>query len=164
MAEFARVKIDGVEELQKAMAKLPANVAKKHMRTAIRRGIVLVRDHIKANAPIRTQASRRGVRRGQKAAKPGRLRRLVRVKSRRGKRGYLKVSLQYPTEGRSDDPKNAFYWRFVVDGFTHTNGQQIPGNDYIQKAVDQRFLAIISTVISETNKGVRESLAQAGVK
>lgn len=164
MTTFARVKIEGVEELQKALKQLPPTVAKKHMRNAIRRGIVLVRDTIKSNAPIRTAASKRGVRRGQKAAKPGRLRRLVRIKSRRGKRGYLKVSLQYPTEGKSDNPKNAFYWRFVVDGFRHTSGVIISGNDYIQKAVDQRFLAIVSTVIREANAGAKEALSQAGVK
>ena len=164
MAELARVNIDGTEELLKAMRRLPPNVAKKHMRTAIRRGIVLVRDHIKQNAPIRAAQTKRGVRRGQKAAKPGRLRRLVRVKSRRGKRGYLKISLQYPTVGKSDDPKNAFYHRFVRDGFVHTSGKFISGNDYVQRAADQRFLAIIATVIRETDKGVRESLREAGVK
>jgi hypothetical protein len=84
------------------------------------------------------------------------------VRGRRGKRGYLKVSLQYPTVGKSDDPKNAFYWRFVVDGFRHTSGKTIPGNDYIQRAVDQRFLAVLATVIRETDAGVRESLRQAG--
>jgi HK97 gp10 family phage protein len=161
---FARMKLEGVDELQKAMKLLPPSVAKKHMRRAIRRGIVLVRDHIKSNAPIRSAASKRGVRRKQKAVKPGRLRRLVRVKSRRGKRGYLKVSLIYPTEGTSDNPKNAFYWRFVVDGFRHTSGVIIPGNDYIQRAVDQRFTTIVRQVITETNQGVKEALSQAGVK
>lgn len=161
---FARVKLEGVEELQSAFKRLPPAVAKKHMRTAIRRGIVLVRTEIKAIAPIRAAQSKRGVRRGQKAAKPGRLRRLVRVKSRRGKRGYLKISLQYPTEGTSDNPKNAFYHRFVRDGFRHTSGVIISGNDFVQKAVDQKFLQIVSTVIREANIGAKEALAQAGVK
>lgn len=161
---FARMKLEGVEELQKAMRLLPPSVGKKHMRRAIRRGIVLVRDTIKATAPIRSAASKRGVRRKQKAVKPGRLRRLVRVKARRGKRGYLKVSLLYPTEGTSDNPKNAFYHRFVRDGFRHTSGVIIAGNDYVQKAVDQKFITIVQTVIREANQGVKEALAQAGVK
>ena len=164
MAVAIQVKLDGAEELVKLLKQVPRTVGKKHMRRAIRQGIVMVRQTIKATAPIRSGASRRGVRRGQKQARPGRLRRLVRVRSRRGKRGYLKVSLSYPTEGRSDDPKNAFYWRFVVDGFVHTNGTFIQGNDYIQRAVDINFRAILRHVIRETNAGVREELAKNRTK
>ncbi len=158
------LKLEGAEELEKLLKRVPATVGKKHMRRAIRQSIVLVRNTIKATAPIRSAASKRGVRRGQRQVKPGRLRRLVRVKARRGKRGYLKVSLQYPTEGKSDNPKNAFYWRFVVDGFVHTNGTFIPGNDYIQRAVDINFRGVLAHVIRETNAGVRAELAKSGVK
>ena len=101
------VKLEGAEELERLLRQLPVRMRKKHLRRAIRRGIVLVRDQIKTTAPV-------GV--GPGKVRHGRLRRLVRIKARRGKRGYLKVSLIYPTEGAEGDPKNAFFWRFVEFG------------------------------------------------
>jgi len=147
------LELEGATEVVKMLKALPPSVGKKHMRRAIRQGIILVRTTIKATAPQRSSAKSRGVRKGQKQTRPGRLRRLVRVKARRGKRGYLKVSLMYPTEGTSDNPKNAFYWRFVEFG---TRIQQ--ANPYIQRAVDLNFQGILRHVINETNKGLREEL------
>ena len=147
------LRLEGADEVVKMLKLLPPSVGKKHMRRAIRQGIVLVRTTIKATAPQRSAAGSRGVRKGQKQTRPGRLRRLVRVKARRGKRGYLKVSLQYPTEGASDNPKNAFYWRFVEFGTRFH-----PANPYIQRAVDINFQGIIRHVINETNKGLREEV------
>jgi len=153
MAAAVELKLEGADEVLRMLKQVPATVGKKHMRRAIRQGIVLVRQTIKATAPQRAQAGSRGVRRGQKQTRPGRLRRLVRVKARRGKRGYLKVSLMYPTEGASDNPKNAFYWRFVEHGTIN-----MPANPYIQRAVDINFQGILTHVIRETNAGLREEL------
>lgn len=159
MAAAVELKIEGADELLKMLKRVPANVGKKHMRRAIRQGITLVRQTIKATAPVRSSAGQRGVRRGQTQSRPGRLRRLVRVRARRGKRGYLKVSLFYPTEGTSDNPKNAFYWRFVEFGTINQ-----PANPYIQRAVDINFQAILAQVIRETNAGIREELNKLKAK
>ena len=159
MAKDIQVKIDGADELIRLLKQVPRTVGTKHMRRAIRQGIVKIRQTIKATAPIRSRAESRGVRRGQKQSKPGRLRRLVRVKGRRGKRGYLKVSLIYPTIGDSDNPKNAFYWRFVEEG---TRNMQ--KNPYIQRAADINFRAILRHVIRETNRGIRAEMAKSKVK
>lgn len=154
MAANIELKLEGADEVIKMLKQVPATVGKKHMRRAIRQGIVLVRTTIKATAPQRsTTGAKRGVRKGQKQTRPGRLRRLVRVRARRGKRGYLKVSLFYPTEGTSDNPKNAFYWRFVEFGTINQ-----PANPYIQRAVDINFQGILRHVINETNKGLREEI------
>lgn len=147
------VKLEGAEALGKALRRLPPKLRKKHLRTAIRRGVALIRDDIKRTAPVRPAGTG-----GKDRPKPGRLRRLVRIKARRPKRGYLKVSLFYPVMkelGTRNDPKNAFYWRFVVDGTRHS-----PANDYIQRSVDKNFRRVLSKVISETNSGVRSELAK----
>lgn len=159
MAKDVTVKLDGAAQLIKLMKQAPRSVGKKHMRRAIRQGIVKIRQTIKATAPIRSRAESRGVRRGQKQTKPGKLRRLVRVKGRRGKRGYLKVSLIYPTIGDSDNPKNAFYWRFVEEGTRH-----MQKNPYIQRAADINFRAILRFVIREANRGISAEMARSRVK
>jgi HK97 gp10 family phage protein len=160
MVDRVEMHVEGFKEIEKMMRRLPASVSKKHARRATRQGIALVRDHIKQNAPIRDKADKT-YRDGRKRPKPGRLRRLVRIRSRRGKRGYLKFSLFYPVpEGtQGDNPKNAFYWRFVEFGTKY-----IPANPFIQRAVDRNFPRIVRKVITETNKGLREELAKAGVK
>ena len=160
MAAAIEAKLDGVKEIQKMLKRLPASVSKKHMRRATRQGIALIRDHIKANAPVRVNENKT-YRKGRKRPKPGRLRRLIRIRQRRGKRGYLKVSLFYPTpEGtEGNNPKNAFYWRFVEFGTKF-----ISANPFIQRAVDRNFQSVVRKVITETNKGLREELAKLGVK
>ncbi len=148
-----KVQLEGAEELEKALKRLPPRLRKKQLRTAIRRSVALIRDDIKQTAPIRDRGTASKAR-----PKPGRLRRLIRIRPRRPKRGYLKVSLFYPVLrelGTRDDPKNAFYWRFVVNGTKHT-----PANDYIQRSVDKNFRRVLSKVITETNAGIRSELAK----
>ena len=148
------VKIQGAEELEKMLLALPKRLRVKHLRRAIRRGISLTRDDIKANAPVRSTGDV-AYRKGARRPKPGRLRRLVRIKARRGKRGYLKVSLFYPVEGAGNNPKNAFYHRFVRDGT-----RNMRGNDYVMRSADTTFPRVVAIVIAETNTGVREELAK----
>lgn len=152
MAAAIEMKLEGAGALRELLKQLPPAVGKKHMRRAIRQGIALVRNDIKATAPIRTKVKQSG-RKGGSRPKPGRLRRLVRIKARRGKRGYLKVSLLYPTEGDANNPKNAFYWFFVEEGTRFMQGAH-----YIQRAVDNNFQSILRKVISETTAGVREEI------
>jgi HK97 gp10 family phage protein len=154
MADLLRVRLEGVDELKKVLAQLPASVRKKHLRRAVRQGIALIRDDIKNTAPIRAKVA------GEKArARPGRLRRLVRIKQRRPKRGYLKASLFYPTEGNPSDPKNASHWRYVEFGTKN----HAP-NPYIARAVLRQFPRVIKKVIGETNRGAREELAKLRTK
>ncbi len=146
------IKIQGAEELEKMLKQLPKRLRVKHLRRAIRRGISLTRDDIKATAPVRP-AGEAAYRRGTNRPKPGRLRRLVRIKARRGKRGYLKVSLFYPTEGAGNNPKNAFYHRFVRDGTRF-----IQANDFVERSANTTFPRVVGIVIAETNAGVREEI------
>ena len=144
MADF-RMELKGAEELRRAMEKLGPQLTKKHLRRAIRQGISLVRDTIKLTAPQREPD-------GMKP-RPGRLSRLVRVKPRRGKRGYLKVSLIYPTEGEPDDAKNASHWRFIEFGTRH-----VVANPYITRAAISNFRRILRHVIRETDRGIKVEL------
>lgn len=146
------VKITGAEELQKMLLQLPGNLRKKHLRRAVRRGISLTRDDIKANAPVRSTGDV-AYRKGARRPKPGRLRRLVRIKVRRGGRRYLKASLLYPTEGEGNNPKNAFYHRFVRDGT-----RNMRGNEYVIRSADGTFPRVVAVVVSETSAGIREEL------
>lgn len=147
------VKLEGVDELQRALKRLPVSLRKKHLRRATRQGIALIRNDIKATAPQRPSSPR-----FKDRPKPGRLKRLIRILPRRPRRGYLKISLFYPVLrelGTTNDPKNAFYWRFVEFGTKHQ-----PANPFVQRAADRNFRRVLTKVIAETNRGVRGELAK----
>lgn len=156
MAEVT-IKLEGVEELEKVLLQLPVSMRKKHLRRAIRQGIALIRNEIKATAPVRPASVKVAG-----GARPGRLRRLVRIRPRKPKRGYLKISLFYPVTDSSVtgvagrlNPKDAFFWRFVEFGTRFQRAQP-----YIQRATDGNFRRVVQRVISETNRGAREDLAK----
>ena len=145
--------IQAIDDLNKLLEQLTPKLRKKTLRRAVRKAIVVTRDDIKATAPIRQSHKVVKYRKGIDRPKPGRLRRLVRVKARRGKRTYLKVSLFYPTEGAGNDPKNAFYWRFLEDGTKH-----MPAQPYILPAVDRTFNRVIRVMTGETRAGIAAEL------
>ena len=151
--------IQAIDDLNKLLEQLTPKLRKKVLRRAVRRSIAITRDDIKATAPIRQSGRVIAYRKGERRPKPGRLRRLVRIKARRGKRTYLKVSLFYPTEGAGNDPKNAFYWRFINDGFVNKwSGEWIPGTHYVIKSVDRTFNRVIRVMTGETRAGIAAEL------
>lgn len=150
-------RVEGAEELAKALRQLPVRARKKHLRRGLRRGITLIRDEIRATAPVRPPQM-------PSSHKPGLLRRAIRVRPRRARSGYIKVSLYYPRHGRTTgnktsagryDPKDPFYWRFVVDGTRF-----MAANDYITRSADTRFSQVISRVTKEMRASVEEEMAK----
>lgn len=148
--------------LQEVLRQLPTRVASKHVRQGAVEGIRLIRDHIKRTAPVRGgDSAYTGIKNRNritvlKRPPPGRLRRLVKARTRRGKRGYQKASLFYPTEGTARDPNNAFYWRFVQDGTKY-----IAPQPFVTAAADAQFKPAVNKVIRRINTGVREEMAKA---
>ncbi len=132
-----------ISRLSNAFEKLPRNVRKKTLRRTTRQGASVIRDDIKKTAPVRTPDG--------KKPRPGRLRRLIRVKPRRGGRTWLKVSLIYPRGTSRDDPKAAFYWRFLEFGT-----KKMQAKRYIFKSGRRNF----KRVLGRMAKGVEDQVAK----
>jgi len=141
--------------LQDVLKKVPRKVANKHVRQATVEGARRVRDYIKVTAPVR-DGSVTAYRKKQQRPPPGRLRRLVKAKTRRGKRGYQKASVYYPTAGAGNDPKNAFYWRFLEFGTKH-----MPPIPFVSVAADTMFRPVVNHIIKRINTGVRAEMSDA---
>ncbi len=146
-----------VGNLDHLLRTLPRKMTNKHVRRATRQGAAMVRDRIKQIAPVRDRRNL-GYRKGNRRPPPGRLRRLVRSKGRRGKRTYTKASVFYPTEGAGHDRKNAFYWRFVNFGTRH-----MPPQPYIDVAAAQMFRPVVRHTVKEVNTGIRVEMRRAGL-
>ena len=149
------MQLTNLGNLQQVLDTVPRKVKNKHVRQATLEGAKQVRDYIKLTAPVRDGSST-AYRKGSKRPPPGRLRRLVRARRRRGKRTYEKSVVFYPTEGPGNDPKNAFYWRFVEFGTRHM--APIP---FVSVAADTMFRPVVNTVIRRINTGIRNEMAAA---
>jgi len=148
----ADVKLRGFDDVERLLKQLEPKMRSKHLRRGVRQAISVVRDDIKRTAPIRSSPPLIQ-KRGEKPPKPGRLRRLVRVRARRGKRGYLKVSLIYPTSENPNDNKNAAHWRFVEFGTKH-----VRANPYIFRSVKRQFRRVLRKLTDSIRVGVREEI------
>lgn len=148
--------IKGMDELNRLLEEIGPRLRNKHLRNGVSKAIRVTRDDIKATAPIR-DTGQRTYRKGATRPKPGRLRRLVRVKLRRVKRTYVKAQLFYPTEGEGNDPKNAFYWRFLEDGT-----KNMPPHPFILPAVDRTFNRVVRVMTGETSAGIRAEIKKLG--
>lgn len=147
--------LENLGNLQEVLRIVPRKVANKHVRQATVEGARKVRDFIKRTAPVRDGSST-AYRKGSKRPPPGRLRKLVKAKTRRGKRGYQKASVFYPTEGKGNDPKNAFYWRYLEFGTRHM--APIP---FVSVAADTMFRPTVNHIIKRINTGVRAEMSAA---
>jgi HK97 gp10 family phage protein len=134
--------VEGLGDVQRLLKQLPPRMRSKHVRKATRQAIALVRNDIKARAPV---------------GELGRLVKLVRIRPRRGKRGYQKASLEYRTEGSAGDPKNAFFWRFLEFGTKH-----IPAQPFVFPAADRQFKRVVRKVQDAVRVGVREEVRKTG--
>lgn len=111
MPTSARLKIDGLAELQKALGELPARVAKNTARGAVgAMGSLLVKE-AKARAPVGTGKRPAGI-------TPGRLRRAIAWRTGlRGSTLWSHLGAVYVKKGRKrNDNKGAFYAHMVERG------------------------------------------------
>ena len=153
------LELEGAKELERVLKRLPLNVQKKHLRRAVRQGAALVRNEARAAAPKRS----------------GKLRKNIRSKGRRGKRFYVAASVfvnvaertpqKREISGRfmssggdadAEDPKDAFYWRFLEFGTKRMSAQP-----FIRPAADRMFRRVVDHVVSETDRGVRSEIKRA---
>jgi HK97 gp10 family phage protein len=157
------MKLQGADELLKAMRQVEPKLRKKHLRRAVTQGAAQVRNEVRRRAPVNT----------------GRLKRNIISKGRRGKRTYVKSSVFVRTAEREQehdistgqfmattgkkesrsDPKDAYYWIFIERGTKHR-----PATPFIRPAVAAKFKPVVNHVINETNKGIRSEIRKAGVK
>lgn len=107
---MANVRIEGLRELDRALAKLDDRIQRNVLNRSVSAGARVIRDEARILAPV----------------EEGRLKRNIITKKRRGRkgqsnwmvgvRGINESTGNSDTSMKSDDPKNAFYGRFVEFG------------------------------------------------
>ena len=112
-------KIEGIPDLRRELAAIPAKLRKRALRTALAAGARVVRDEARRRAPI-ISASAPAVLKGYR--KPGTLRQALAVRTskiarRRGDVGVF-VNVRPAKAGKrgARNPNDPFYWRWIEFG------------------------------------------------
>lgn len=129
------IKIKGLSELERAMKALPDRLAKKHLTAAVRQGAKLIGTEARAFA-VNSEDT-------------GRLRRSITwfKMSRRASIHSVSFGIRPRSSSKKskDDPKNAWYWRFIELGTRH-----MPAQPFLRPAFEfnkRRAVGVISRVL-----------------
>lgn len=164
MAELSRgiktsMKIEGLEELRKALRLLPEELQKKSLGDAVAKGASVIRDEAKRLAPVLKEPSKhrtpgllrrmirstRGVRNGSEAAAFVSVRRLV-------KKALAKAKAKTKKSGAELDP---FYWAFIEFGTSKRKA-----HPFLRPAFDTQK----EKAAEQIKQALAEGLAKAAAK
>lgn len=133
MADGIEIQISGLTEIQEQLRQLPGTISRRVVLSSLRAGANVVRKQIQQTAPVRTGALKKGF----KIARS----RIHRTQTDQGV--YLTLR-----KGRGrNDPKDAFYGRWVESGY-RKGRTQIPGQFIVQKAFDAKKNESVAVIVA----------------
>ncbi|MBK3088788.1 HK97-gp10 family putative phage morphogenesis protein [Enterobacter hormaechei subsp. xiangfangensis] len=134
----------GLKDIAKDLEALSRAENNKVLRDATRAGAEVLKEEVIARAPVRTGKLKKNVV-------------VVTQKSRR--RGEISSGVHIrgvnPRTGNSDNPRNAFYWRFVELGTAN-----MPAHPFVRPAYDTREEEAASVAIARMNQAIDEVLSK----
>ncbi|WP_406627703.1 HK97-gp10 family putative phage morphogenesis protein [Pectobacterium carotovorum] len=140
----------GLSDIAKDLEKLSRAENNKVLRDATRAGADVLKEEVIANAPARTGKMRKNV---------------VVVTQKSKRRGEISSGVHIrgvnPRTGNSDNkmkannPRNAFYWRFVEMGTV-----DMPAHPFVRPAFDTAQEAAAQAAITRMNTAIDEALSR----
>ena len=125
------VGIEDVQRLFEEVGKAPAKV----LTSATRKGANIALKYAKAHVPVGVEWTT-----GKFAHEPGTLKKSLRIKKERGKKGKSVYTVGPNASG--------WYAHFADYGFTTRNGRYIPGNRFLRDSVDNNRALIEQTILT----------------
>jgi len=127
--------ISEVQRLFEEVGKAPAKV----LTSATRKGANIALRYAKAHVPTGVEWTT-----GQFAHEPGTLKKSLRIKKEKGKKGKSVYTVGPGPAG--------WYAHFLDTGFTTRNGRFIPGTRFLRDSVDKNRGEIEQTILNEMGK------------
>jgi len=119
-----KVKIHGLDEVRRALKRLPKEVAKKELLKSLTPGAALIRKAARSNVPTGKESFSRKLRGKDWEHKPGQLRKSIVVRNEKKK---FLVNTAMKRVGvlvdKKDVNRGAWYWRFVEFGTSKMQAQ-----------------------------------------
>ena len=148
---MGKLVIKGLKECQKAFKMLPDRVSRKVVRQAMRAGLQPMKARAQELTPVKT----------------GDLKRLIKVRVRKGKRrGQIAIDVQI------NKGSNAFYGAFEDLGHDQVHGGRkdsggvvtghYPGSHFLDRAFDQTAQGCKATIERGIRAGLEREVAQLG--
>lgn len=126
----SKVELRGFREVRRELEKLPPRVQKNLLRGAVTRVAREIRDDARENAPVRYGNIRRG----------------IKHRRRRGRRGIVRASVIIEDRG----PRRPWYWFFVEFGHVDRGGGHVPADPFLTRAFEgiaSKLDGILSTYL-----------------
>lgn len=142
MTDGVELKLIGDRDLIAALKDLKQFLSKNALRKAVRKGALILLESVKQRAPNRT----------------GKLLRNIGLKFKVTAKT-LRARVTVNKKGKAEDPKNAFYFRFLEKGFTTRGGEKriFPFVEPAVRAVQQQAA---QQVIDEVGKAIKRAEAK----
>ena len=138
----ADIEVKGLKETETMLVNMPRKLARKAVKTGIRKGIAPIRKHARANAPKDT----------------GRLRRAIKSRVwKRPKKGEYGYKVIIDRGNSRDDPKGAWYGYFVDEGYVKEDGKHVEGKHFMTNAFDSQKDRAADITIKEIERGIDEA-------
>ncbi len=162
MADSLRVRLEGVDDLRRALAEAGKQIRTKAVRGALRKAAVLIRDAAKARAPLLqgvTRYRKRGTVQRRISVRPSKFARqagnegvFVGVKPLRGKADTRRFG-----KASAKNPNDPFYWRFLEFGTVKMRARPFLGPAAASKGTEaiNTFMRDVVPQINRLNERAR---------
>lgn len=142
MSDEFSIRITGLKETQKALYAYSQQLGDKVVVASLMQGARHVQRGMKAAAPVRSGRLKRGI-----------VARKSKIHNGRRRADMLGVYVTLRGGKGKKDPKDAFYGRWVEDGFTDRAGRWHPGSKFMKTAFSQRTREAIQIVTGAVRAG-----------
>jgi HK97 gp10 family phage protein len=171
MTNSVTIEIHGLREIQDKLRRLPAQIGRKVVYGALRKGAAVVRKAAQQNAPVRSGTLRKGFR-------------VSRSRIHRGPEKFGVYLTLKKGKGRSDK-NDPFYGRWVESGYrvgkktvkvkvarsdrpgrtrTVRRGErEIPGKYFVRRAFESQSQAAIDAIVAEASAKAQQLISEMGL-
>lgn len=144
-----QVEIKGLDDVRKALLKLPKQMRKRALDQALRKGGNIVRDVARDLVPVDTGLTRDSI--------------VVRSEKKRYllDAARLKVGVATKRPKKGEKSNTPYYWRFIEFGYVRKDGTHIPARPFLSKAFEFSQLAAFNAIKQHLAKSLPRLIRQA---
>lgn len=144
------IDFSGFLDIAKDLDELSKAESNKVLRQATYAGAAILRDEVRANAPVRTGKLKRNI-----VASSQRSRKLGEVSAGVYVRGSNQDGTNSDNSMKAKDPRNAYYWRFLEEGTS-----KMPPVPFIRPAFDSKADEAASAAIAKLDEAIDKVLSK----
>lgn len=148
-----QVRVEGLRELNANLKRLTDKVQRRVLNRAVNAGARVIRDEAKQNAPVDTGKLKRNIITAKRRAPKGQAEYVVTVRGISQRTGNSDNSM------KTNDPKNAFYARFIEFGTSKVSRAQ-----FLAPAFESKKHEAMAAIKKALGEGIEKEARMEGVR